>query len=281
MVMKIKYTNKYGLPANLASAIMKDDYDNPDGVISATTLIDEPYRYALAQSVDMVEEDVSDGLWRLLGHATHNIIERSGEGIRETRFFGEMDGIRLSGKPDVYMIGDRAIEDWKITSKYTVRFNKYKPEWEKQLNVLAWLLRANDLSVKELRIHAILRDWLKSDGLKHDFPDRPFVSFDIPLWSNEEADEYIKGRVALFKYYLSRPVFDLPVCSEEGRWNSGITYKVYGANKARSLKNFTNMDEANAYAEGKAVEVVAVQGEDKRCKEYCNLKEVCRHGKHV
>ena len=279
--MKIKYTNKYNLPENLASAIKKDDYDNPDGVISATTLIDDPYRYALAQSVNEVTEDVSEGLWRLLGHATHEVLERSGQGIRETRFYAEHKGLRLSGKPDVYMFDTKTIEDWKITSKYTVRFGRYKPEWEKQLNVLAWLLKQNGQKVESLRIHAILRDFLQSDAHKHDFPDCPFISFDIPLWSDEQAESYITERVELFKHYISRPVFDLPVCSPEARWNSGNIYKIYGANKTRSLKNFDDLEEAEQYAQGKNVEVVKVEGDDKRCLQYCNLKEACRHGKHL
>lgn len=279
--MKIKYTNKYNLPDNLVSAIVKDDYNNPDGVISATTLIDDPYRYVLAQSVEEVTEDVSEGLWRLLGHATHSVLERSGQGIRETRFFAEYNGLRLSGQPDVYMFQTKTIEDWKLTSKYTVRFNKYKPEWEKQLNVLAWLLKKNGLEVANLRIHAILRDFLQSDGYKHDFPDCPFVSFNIPLWTDEQVEQYINERTLLFKDYLTKPIFDIPICAPETRWNTGDIYKVYGANKTRSLKNFEDLESAEEYASGKNVEVVKVKGEDKRCLQYCNLKEVCRHGRHL
>lgn len=68
-------TNKYGLPDTLFRAITHDTHKLA-GDISVTTLIDSP-KIRILKKMHTYEEDVSDGLYALMGTALHHILERA------------------------------------------------------------------------------------------------------------------------------------------------------------------------------------------------------------
>lgn len=139
----MKYTNKYKLPSSIVSAVSKDTYDlkPSDDCISVTSLISPP-KYTLLKKRywDKVEEDISDGIWKIMGSAAHVVlswVDPAGR-IMERRFSTKVGKFTISGKPDNYEIAEGEIQDYKITSVYAYIFSKNdKSEWVKQLNVYA------------------------------------------------------------------------------------------------------------------------------------------------
>src|SRR5690348_15581374 len=98
----MEWTNVADLPQPLASAIMFSDYDTV-GDISVTGLI-QPVRIRQLTKRHSAEitEDVSDGIWRLIGSIGHKILERSNtvNHLAEERLTTTLHGWTISGKAD-------------------------------------------------------------------------------------------------------------------------------------------------------------------------------------
>lgn len=280
-------TNVYQLPDVLYDAIKKGYYDLPedfDGV-SVTSLISPPYQLKLKKEFGGGTADASDGLWSLLGSAVHSIIEKANvQGvIQELRLNCEIDGKIVTGKCDLYDTRTKEIADFKVTSKYAVKYGKPKPEWTTQLNILAYLFRQHGFEVKSLKIHAILRDFLKFDSYKHEFPETPFITIQVPLWSNEEALLFIKEKLRVYTETMGTSLMFLPPCTPEERWNV-TTYKFYktvDSERALPKATFYTQQEANQFAEANPTADLRVTSVDKRCKEYCSVKEHCSIGRNL
>ena len=219
----MKYTNDCNLPESIADAIKKNTYDvkrNDPSIISITTLINAPrVRQLTIRHWDEIIEDVSDGIWRLLGSAVHSVMERISEDGRfvEERLTETIQGIKVTGKADLYEGTTEGIEDYKVTSVYKIK-NDVK-DWETQLNAYAWLYRKAGFSVKTAHVNAILRDWRKGESKRQkDYPPFAFKKVNIPLWTIEKQEAYIGERVKI--HLAAQPLEDkdLPLCTEEERW---------------------------------------------------------------
>jgi hypothetical protein len=221
----MEITNKFGLPEVLVSAIKNDSYKGPQNElnrISVSTIKDSPRIHFLKVAHwDELKEDVSDGLWKMLGTAIHTMLERAdtSHSIKEQRIDIELDGITISGQMDVRK--DESITDYKSTSAWTIVYNPGgKIEWIHQLNLYAWLVyKKLGIKIKELSVNALLRDHTGSkvtEGGK--YPKTPFVTVKIPIWTVEETEQYLKGRIALFKSCVGLPDDKLPLCTDEEKW---------------------------------------------------------------
>lgn len=212
----MKYTNIYGLPSSIVNAITNDPYDKGSADFSATELLKPPqitHLYKIHE--DKLSTDVSDEVWKLLGSGVHAILERAHEGgddvVIEERLFADMDGYTISGAMD---LRDRhRITDYKVTASYKIQKGDFE-EWEKQLNIYAWLARQNGFDeINELEIVAMLRDWKKSRKWDREYPDAPIVRIPIVKWLPEKQEEFIRERIALH-------TADTPQeCSKEETWN--------------------------------------------------------------
>jgi hypothetical protein len=252
----MRYTNNYNLPQSLVDAITKNTYDvaqNNPSIISVTTLNNPPrIRLLSVRHWDKLTEDVSEGMWRLLGSAVHEVMARIDDTNRllEERMFvdlatGEIITLKpkeklkpveghiyISGRPDLYDTSRYMIEDYKITSVWAVKYDK--EEWVNQINCYAWFYTKLGFPVKEAHINAILRDWSASQVEKSpDYPKIPFKTIPIKLWSFAEQDKYIKERAKYHNSHLETGDTELPVCTESERWKNDIRCKKYC-----SCKNF-------------------------------------------
>ena len=246
----MKYTNRFKLPKSLCDAIKKNTYDlsqSDQRVISVTTLFNPPrIRQLSIRHWDNLEEDVSDNIWRLLGSAVHVVLSRIKDTNRliEERMFVDMNTgkvitlpkkeylkpekghIYLAGKPDVYEHKDEAVEDFKITSVWAVKFEKI--EWEQQLNCYSWFFRKLGFPVKKAYISAILRDWRRREAQKYkDYPKIPYKKLPIKLWSFEKQEEYIQKRIKLHQGCVNLADNHLPLCTKAERWKDDIRCKGY------------------------------------------------------
>jgi hypothetical protein len=100
-----------------------------------------------------------------------------------------------------------------------------KPEWDQQLNTLAWLHEANyGEKVTGLQIVAILRDWNKREYQRRggNYPPSPVSVIPIELWSREKQLDYIRKRIkAHVKAETDHSIgMPLPLCNAVDRWAS-------------------------------------------------------------
>ncbi|MGC9100873.1 MAG: PD-(D/E)XK nuclease family protein [Caldisericum sp.] len=220
--VKMNITNKYNLPNGLYRALQKMSYISDDfNTISVSDLINPPLIWYLKKlHKDEIEEDASERLWALLGTAVHYIIaEGEDQNLTEERLEIEIDGFRIRGRFDVYT-EEKEILDYKITSMWSLE----KPEWTRQINVYAYMLRRTGFEVEKGFIYAILRDWNKRQA-KETMPI-PFVVYEIPIWTIEEQEKYIRERIQLFRTIQNSNIEDF-ICEEQDRWKNNIRCKMY------------------------------------------------------
>jgi hypothetical protein len=281
----MKITNKNNLPDTFLSFARDGKYDKGNADISVTTLIDSPRINILkGQNKGEIESDVSDMIWPLLGTAVHHMLESGpakGNVTMEERLFVNIEGWALSGAIDHQeeIDGKIHISDYKVTSVWSVIYGK--EEWVKQLNCYAQMVRlSKEKEVGSVRIIAILRDWNRRDAmLKPDYPKSPVVTVDIPLWSSEDAMEYLFERIHL--HQDAQAMWDTTEavinCSDEERWMKPTTYALIKKGNKRATKVFEHFDDAAAelLIYGLGYEVVTRKGEYTRCEQYCSVAEFC------
>lgn len=288
------YTNRYNLPQALVDVI-SSDYDPTKAEptrIGVTTLINPPRQRMLKiANWDMIQEDVSDQLWLLMGNAVHYILsevvkkkEKSKNRFVEEKIEKEVDGITIVGKLDLYDGLIRSVEDYKITSVWSVIYTD-KVDWENQLNVYAWLLRKCGFEVESLYINAILKDWKKSGRLQNsDYPPIPFKRIKVNLWTFEKQEAYVLERVKHYKECIGKSEEELPICSPEERWAKPNTYAVYKGDNKRALRVLDTPQEADFFIEAnfkknEPYRLEERKGGDMKCQEYCQVCQFCSYWK--
>lgn len=265
-------TNLHGLPQSIVAAVTNDPYTG-GGDISATKLIDSPRIVHLTrQHHAEISVDVSERVWSLLGQAVHTILERAGlraEGmVAEQRLFAKVLGWEISGQFDVMHLESKTLCDYKVTTVYK---HKGNDKWTQQLNILRWLANQNGYEVDRLQIIAIFRDWRKAEAERSsDYPRAAIQTIDIPVWSMEDAQDYIEERVHL--HQQARRGIDIH-CTDDERWYSGTKYALMKPGGSRALKVFDDMPEPEQIPDGYTVEVR--NGEYKRCELYCDVAPFC------
>lgn len=264
-------TNVYDLPEALVRAIKNDPYTG-GGDISVTKLIDSPQvRVLRKQYGHAVVEDVSDRIWSLLGQAVHTILERAGdeEHVKvEERLYAEVLGWKVSGQYDRMDLHGTTLDDYKVTSTYTV---EGKVEWERQLNCLRWLAVRNGYKVEKLRIIAILKDWKKSKAkIDPNYPQVPVAVISVPVWDLGETAMYIEERVAL---HQAAEQGEVPECTDDERWFSGTKFALMKKGGKRAIKLFERKDEIGDIPDGTFIE--ERPGIYRRCADYCEVSGFC------
>ena len=299
----MKITNKSNLPKVIERAVINDPYDSSGSNISTTRLIAPPrIRVLEMRNWDLIEDDVSNRIFSLLGQSVHHILERSKlkVDLAERRLFYKDDkitnGWTLSGQFDLLSRqGD--LTDFKVTSAWAAldALTNGKDEWENQLNVLDFLCRKNqktltrykkEVKVKSLSIMAILRDWSKLKVMQSDnYPRKQVVMIPIRRWSEEEQENYVQARIKL--HQDAEKLDQLPLCTAKERWRKEDSYALMLDNRKtakRVLPTREEMDKymkENKYVEGQGCRVVFRAGEDVRCQHYCSVNQFCSHFMNV
>lgn len=273
----MNWTNKYNLPEELVKACIVGERKLTQDEISCTQLIGSPrYRQLRVRYDADLYQDVSEMLWAVLGRGVHAAIEKM-EGhnsLAETRLRLTVDGMNLSGQLDLYNDKDGGtIEDWKTCSVYAFLLGE-KPEWVRQLNVYAYLARANGWPVSHLWINAIVRDWSATAQMRDpEYPPCPFQRIGVKVWTDEECRTYVLERLALHKAARHMDTMALPDCTPEERWEKPAKWAVMAKGRKRAVKLYD--DEASATAALDAGQYVEHRpGASKKC-ELCQCRKVC------
>jgi hypothetical protein len=288
----MQITNKHGLPQTLVNAVLDDDYNKGDAVLSVTQLISPP-RIVLLQSLNEANltADAVDRIPALLGKAVHWIVEKGAKDIPnyivEERLFTEVAGWKVSGAVDLQIEnpdGTWEINDYKVTSVYSVLSDK--PEWEQQLNLYAcFMRRQHGRRVTSLKIIAILRDWQRKQAeLKMDYPLSQVVVVDIPVWPDDEQETFLAYRVALHQQ-AKKDVDNNrspPYCTDNERWLRGTTWALVKEGRKSAVKLYDNEEDAKAAARdaGPNHSVEHRPGTPVRCAgNYCMVAAYCKQWK--
>lgn len=293
----MKFTNASNLPLAIERAVSNDPYDSSGSDISTTRLIAPPrIRVLEKRNYDLLEEDVSDRIFSLLGQSVHHIIERAKtrKELSEKRLFYKdekiTNGWTLSGAFDL-LNREGHLTDFKVTSAWQVvhALKDGKPDWENQLNVLDFLCRKNPnelinyktkIKVKRLSVMAILRDWSLFQTMKSDnYPKKQVAMIPIRRWTEDEQDNYIKERIKI--HQNAEKVSKLPLCTATERWRKEDQFAVMKSGRKSALRLLDTKQLALDYlksqnmVEGVGCSIVERKGEDVRCQHYCKVNQFC------
>jgi len=272
----MKLTNNLNLPQTVVSAIQRNPYIQV-GDISVTGLIQPPrIRQLTSRYREEMTVDVSDRMWALFGQMFHYVLEKADtdNGIVEERLSTDINGWKVTGQADLYE--DGVLYDYKFTTIWSYVYG-LKIEWEAQCNMYAQILR-DIFPVKELKIIMGLRDWVKRNSDRKDYPDSQIVMVNVPMWKPEDVHEYMVERVTYHQEAESLPDKELPLCTSAERWEKPTTYAVKVKGQKRAKRVLESMEDAEAWAEQnmkKEFEIEVRQGESVRCESYCDCSNFC------
>lgn len=270
------------LPAEadaIYQAIKSDPYTRGNADYSVTEIIAPPRQIILKRRHENeITELASERIFALVGQSIHSILERSNKhGTSERRLTIDVLGKRISGAMDLYLEGNGTLLDYKTTSSYSVKAGG-KDEWEKQLNVYAHILRANEQPVNALKVVAILRDWSKMEAKREQsYPQKQVAVVDIPLWAPERVQAFIESRVKA----LIEAEKNLPECSAEDRWARQDVWAVHKFGRKTAIKLHESGTNAQNHLAmlGKDHFVEHRKGQSIRCENYCAVAPFCEQYK--
>ena len=285
-------TNKYNIPQQIVSAIMRDPYSRGRADISVTQLIQPPRIIQLKQRFEQeIEEDASDRIWALLGQVCHNILERSDDtgAIHEERISVEVDGWTVSGQSDCYVTQQfnfqagiyedtiPTIRDYKFTKIMAADFDH--PEWEEQVNLLAYLWRDKGFPVERVEIVTIYRDWSKVIAQRGNYPP-PVQTFKQRLWPIEKQEAFIRQQVMLHRKAAELPDNLLPLCTPEDQWRKKPKWAVMHPKKVRAVKLLDSHQAAEDFCKNmpkpdKSHYIQHRPAQALRCQMFCDVAAFC------
>jgi len=277
----MKITNKFNVPAPLMTLASREYYSKGASQYSVTEIMSPPkVRRLREQYDDLIEQDVSDMLWQLLGSALHVVMERGAtEGwLMEERLFHDVDGVTISGQIDAQQETPDGviITDWKFTSAWAVMQDK--EEWVQQLNIYKWLVETvKRKKVCGLKICAFVRDFSRHEK-KDGYPIANITSIDIPMWDSVTTETYIRERLEMHRNAKMAHDFgeELQPCSDEERWQSETIYAVKRDGRKTAIRVFKTIEEATELAEKEKGYVETRKGEPRRCAgNFCGVAQWC------
>ena len=275
----MKWTNKWAIDANIARAVMNNPYVQ-EGDISVTGLLRPPQMAALEREhFNDLTEDVSDGLWRLMGRAMHHILsigrEEGGDTIQEHLVTTEVLGWKVSGHFDILYADTNTLKDYKFSSVWAYIFGR--DEWPAQVNLYALLAERNGLEVKDLSISLLCRDWNARLAVANpDMPRIPFVEIPVERWPREYTEKFLEERVRAHQAATAAP------CTNEDRWAKPDTWAVQKPGAKRAWRVFPNIYKAKELADKVVgLSVVHRPGSNVRCQSYCPVMQFCAQAKSL
>jgi hypothetical protein len=199
--------------------------------------------------------------------------------IVEERVFTEIDGMTISGAIDLQEVEEDGIilSDYKTTSAWAVQ--NEKQDWHNQLNGYAFLVeKAKQRKVKKLQIVAIIRDWSSREAKQKDtYPQAPIVVIDIPLWSFEDREQYIRDRIHVHTeaFFEDETGGEIAPCTPEEMWEKPTTWAVKKIGGVRAKSVHTTKEEAELLLPSKDYFIEVREGERTRCQNFCQVSSFC------
>lgn len=277
----MKLTNKFGLPEAIVRAVTPREVSLNANRISVTRLIDSPQIARLTRKHwDSLEDDVSNRLWALLGQLMHTLLEEHApdNSLAEENAHFFVDDVCISFRSDLYY--NESVEDYKVTSVWSTIIGDKAADAEKQLNVYAYAFRKMGFPVKRLVARFLYRDWSQNEKSRYEeYPEIPFETIELRLWSEEEQLAYIKLRIAAHKD-------ETALCSDKERWQRKTKWAIMKEGRKTAVRVFDSHDAAEkffveagdshgSFSTSGFHSIVERPGAYVRCESYCGVREFC------
>lgn len=249
---------------------------------SVTQLLKPPKQFVLERRYqDQITQEASDLIWSLMGSAMHRVLEaaETSNSLNEERLSVKVNGRTISGGVDLYE--NEVISDFKFTSVWSYIYPQQRKEWEKQLNLYAYLYQIAGFEVRKLQIIAIFRDWsVSKQRYEKDYPPQ-IVTIPIRLWNMDYTDQFIRDRLYKLELALKLPDDAIEACSPRERWQKPTVYAIKKQNVKRALKLCQSRQQAEAYIKtNKYRDKLSIETREsipKRCEDYCSVNHFCHY----
>ena len=276
----MKTTNNQGLPQAFVDAVTVKRHNKP-GCYSATTLLKGACEAILEKRhFDEIEVDAADSIWTVFGSAVHAIFEKQQDSSFKEEYFEVQvtKDSKVTGRVDCYDLENEILYDWKTASVWKVQFKDFE-DWRKQGLIYAWLMEQNNLNVKKVIFHALLKDHSKSKA-RHDsqYPQNPVYTYTVDVTEEalEEIEKFIKSKVALLEAAETVNDSDLIPCDEKERWASPEKWAVMKNGRKTALKLCDSEEEAMTVKAEKGGDYIEHRpGESRKCEDFCNVCQWC------
>jgi len=281
----VKYRNLIGISPIIISALDNFDkeYDRGDVDYSATDLIRTPKQlYLYRKYTNEIEVDIADQTNRILGNAVHLLIAQYASlGMKELRSYASLPEGTISGKPDVIYLNDKnewILEDHKVTSTWTLKNKERLKDFERQLNIYAYISNVNNQQlIAHAYINFLFRDWSYMKFLRYqDYPSTQMAHLELPLWSEKQQKEFIQKRMSILNSYKDMPIDKIPSCQDKYQDENWAVFK---KDNKRATRKFDNPEDAEQYLiQNKNLNDLYIKhriGDPVRCMRYCNVAPFC------
>lgn len=280
----MKFTNRHKLPEAIVEAIKHNWYSGhkEHRFASVTELLKPTKQFILnKRHYREIVQDASEMIWMLLGSAIHKVLEAAeiDNSISEERLSITVDDAVITGGFDLYK--DGIVTDFKFTGVWNYSSDSRKDEWEKQLNLYAYLLRQHGFAVKALQIVAIFRDWQKSKSISNPAYPQQVETISLKLWDDETVLGFLRERISELKSCDELSDDMIPECSPTERWQTDDQYAVYKTGGNRALRLFASREEAetfrNEHKEASQLQIVVRSELPRRCQDFCPVNRFCHY----
>lgn len=244
-----------------------------------------------------IEQDVSEMIWCIFGTAVHSIIEQAEADeyqFKEEKLkynlgniCKELDGYYLSGRSDMIDLLNKKIIDWKTASCWKVIYQDYE-DWRKELLIYAWLVKKLGFEIDSGEIVAFLKDFSKTKAkVDSTYPQLPVFTIDFNFKDKDykEIEQFIINKFLEIKNYENVEDTELPICSQEERWNDGDKYAVKKIKNKTATKIHDTLEDAQQHLDNLEkdypgiYEIETRKGTDKKCIDYCSCCKYCKYYK--
>lgn len=201
----------------------------------------------------------------------------------------DIKGWMLKGQFDRLEIDKRKLIDFKKVSVWSYA-NKYESEQHNlQQNIYRWMIKKTfDIDVAQSVLIRWYRDWQKSKAAtmpSSSYPPQRVQEVEVPLMSYREIEEYVSERIDLHQR-VEREGPESYQCTPQEKWQGASEWKVYNADPEKQKRALTSpfyrendalkwqLENEHKYPLG--VIVKKVEGENRRCLEYCEFRNFCK-----
>jgi hypothetical protein len=268
--------------------------------LSVTEMTNSPRIVQLANRYpDKLKKDtIESSLPALLGTSTHDMFERylraydvahPNTYLLERRMLTVQEAasgrlVRVAGRFDIL---ERRHILWDIKQTSTFKFVRGNvDDFEKQLNIYAYMLQLDGIKVDTLKILAVFPDWNKWERQRQggSYPPNKMTAYKFELWPFKERHDYFVDRINLHDAASVVPDDQLPLCTDEDMWAAPTKWAVYASKQARKASRlFEDKADALAYVNNMQDSATAIirerPGKRTRCADWCKCSPVCQQYK--
>jgi hypothetical protein len=219
----------------MIAAMSKISRDTVDGVYHVTEILNPPQVVHLSRTREYFATP-SSLVWMMFGTGFHTVMEGGHQRLEEMgfdqrfvaekNFKAEVNGVILSGTPDLYDSEEKTLWDYKTMKGYAAKLmiagdfsgNKYKD----QLNIYRAYAYPN---AERLMVEAVIKDWTPDMAIRDGVEQ--IEDIEVPMEGVAETKEMVLNKIVTHE--LTRKTGTIPPCSMDEQWvNMNPRSKNYG-----------------------------------------------------